>query len=46
MGAATGAIVGIETGPGAVITGLVGGLIGGAIGFFGESYLLDQAGVN
>lgn len=45
MGAATGSIVGIELGPGAVITGAIGGIIGGAIGYFGESYILDKAGV-
>jgi hypothetical protein len=46
IGAAEGALCGIELGPGAFITGLVGGLIGGAIGYFGESYLLDKAGIN
>jgi hypothetical protein len=46
IGAADGTLCGIELGPGAFITGLVGGLIGGAIGYFGESYILDKAGVN
>lgn len=46
IGAATGTLFGIEIGPGAVITGLIGGIIGGAIGYFGESYILDKAGIN
>jgi hypothetical protein len=34
VGLALGAAFGIETGPGAIITGAIGGLIGGAFGFF------------
>ena len=45
MGAATGSLFGIELGPGVVITGAIGGIVGGAIGYFGESYILDKAGV-
>ncbi|RFU45342.1 glycine zipper family protein [Paraburkholderia sp. DHOC27] len=46
IGAAEGTLCGIELGPGAFITGLVGGIIGSAIGYFGENYILDKAGVN
>ncbi len=35
LGAAGGAMIGIETGPGALATGAIGGFIGGVIGFFG-----------
>lgn len=34
-----GAALGIETGPGAIVTGAVGGLIGGAAGFFGADWI-------
>ncbi len=38
-----GAAVGIETGPGAVVTAAAGGLIGGAIGFWGADWAEDWA---
>jgi LysM domain len=34
-----GAALGIETGPGAIVTGAVGGLIGGVAGFFGADWI-------
>ena len=39
--AAAGAALGIETGPGAIITGLVGGLVGGVIGGIGGALGAD-----
>jgi len=39
--AAAGAALGIETGPGAIITGLVGGMIGGVIGGIGGALGAD-----
>ncbi|MFA8325282.1 glycine zipper family protein [Burkholderia ubonensis] len=42
MGAAAGALVGLETGPGAVITGLVGGVVFGSIGYFGGGFAADE----
>jgi hypothetical protein len=38
-----GAAVGIETGPGAVLTAAVGAVIGGVIGFFGAEWAQDWA---
>ena len=37
-----GAGVGIETGPGAIITGLVGGIIFGTAGYFGADWVADH----
>ena len=42
MGATAGALVGMETGPGTIITGLIGGIVFGAIGYFGGSAVADQ----
>ncbi|APR39090.1 hypothetical protein [Paraburkholderia sp. SOS3] len=42
IGASTGSLVGIELGPGAVVTGLIGGIIFGAVGYFGGSWITDQ----
>ncbi|MCP8463991.1 glycine zipper family protein [Pseudomonas sp. ZM23] len=42
MGGAVGAAVGIETGPGAVLTGLVGGIVFGAAGYFGADWVADH----
>ncbi|AZG12319.1 glycine zipper family protein [Cupriavidus pauculus] len=42
IGAAYGALAGIETGPGAIITGLIGGIIFGSIGYFGGGVVADQ----
>jgi hypothetical protein len=40
IGAATGAFFGIETGPGAIITGAVGGIIFGLGGYWGAEWVL------
>jgi len=40
--ALAGAAVGIETGPGAVITAAVGGIIGGVIGFYGAEWAAED----
>lgn len=42
LGFGLGAAVGIETGPGAIITGAVGGLIGGIAGYFGADWIADH----
>lgn len=42
LGGVAGAALGIETGPGAIITGLVGGIIGGAAGYFGADWVADH----
>lgn len=42
LGAAAGGLVGIETGPGAVVTAAVGGLIGGVGGYFGFDWIADH----
>ncbi len=39
LGSATGALLGIETGPFALATGAVGGLIGGVAGYFGFNWI-------
>lgn len=41
IGAIAGAAVGIETGPGALITGLIGGIIFGSAGYFGADWIAD-----
>jgi hypothetical protein len=41
IGGEAGAALGIETGPGAIVTGLVGGLIGGIVGFVAADALSD-----
>lgn len=42
IGAAAGAMVGIETGPGAFVTGLIGGIVFGAIGYFGAEAAAER----
>lgn len=42
IGGATGALVGLETGPGTIITGLIGGIVFGAIGYFGGRTVADH----
>ncbi|HEX8201389.1 MAG TPA: hypothetical protein VF590_12950, partial [Isosphaeraceae bacterium] len=42
LGAAAGALVGIETGPGAVVTAAAGGLLGGVGGYFGFDWIADH----
>jgi hypothetical protein len=46
MGLAAGALIGLETGPGTVITGLIGGIVFGAIGYFGGRDVADHMPVN
>ena len=36
-----GVAVGVETGPGAIITGAVGALVGGFAGYFGADWIAD-----
>jgi hypothetical protein len=36
----------IETGPGAIITGLVGGIVFGAAGYFGADWVADHIDKN
>lgn len=42
VGGAAGAALGIETGPGAVISGLIGGIVVGAAGYFGADWVADH----
>lgn len=42
IGAGLGALAGIETGPGAILTGLAGGLIFGTAGYLGASWALGD----
>jgi hypothetical protein len=42
VGGVAGAALGIETGPGAVATGLIGGIIFGAAGYFGADWVADH----
>jgi hypothetical protein len=46
LGAAGGALLGIETGPGAILTGAVGGLIGGVAGYYGFDWVADHISAN
>ena len=46
IGGVVGAALGIETGPGAVISGLVGGIIVGTAGYFGADWVADHIYVN
>jgi hypothetical protein len=41
-----GAAFGIETGPGALITGALGAIVFGAIGYFGADLIADQISPN
>ena len=41
-----GAAVGIETGPGVVLTGLIGGVIFGTAGYFGADWVADHIDEN
>ena len=40
-GMALGAVAGVETGPGMVLTAIGGGLIGGVAGYFGGDWIAD-----
>lgn len=42
IGAVGGALFGIETGPGAILTGAAGALIFGALGYFGADLIADE----
>ena len=42
IGGAGGALVGIESGPGAIITGAVGAVIFGTAGFFGADWAVHK----
>ena len=44
IGGLTGAAFGIETGPGAIITGAIGGFIGGVAGFMGADWVVSRMG--
>jgi LysM repeat protein len=46
VGFAAGALVGIETGPGAIITGAVGAIIFGTAGYFGADWVADYIDEN
>jgi hypothetical protein len=46
LGAAGGALVGIESGPGALVTGAVGGIAGGVAGYFGFDWIADHIDEN
>lgn len=46
IGGAAGAAVGIETGPGAILTGAVGALIFGTAGYFGADWIADYIDPN
>ena len=46
LGALGGAAVGIETGPGAVLTGAAGGVIGGIAGYYGFDWIADHIDEN
>lgn len=46
MGGIGGAALGIETGPGAIVTGLVGGIVFGAAGYFGADWVADHIDKN
>ncbi len=46
LGGMAGAALGIETGPGAIITGLVGGIIVGGAGYFGADWVADHIDKN
>jgi len=46
LGGLAGAAVGIETGPGAIVTGVVGGFIGGVAGYMGFDWIADRIDEN
>jgi hypothetical protein len=46
LGLAGGALLGIETGPGAIATGAMGGVIGGVSGYFGFDWIADHVSPN
>jgi hypothetical protein len=46
IGFAGGALFGIETGPGAIVTGAIGAIVFGAAGFFGADWIADHISPN
>ncbi|WP_286159236.1 hypothetical protein [Janthinobacterium sp. HH01] len=46
LGGLAGAALGIETGPGAIITGLIGGIIVGGASYFGADWVADHIDKN
>lgn len=46
LGAAGGALLGVSTGPGAVVTGAVGSVAGGFAGYFGFDWIADHIDEN
>ncbi len=46
IGTAAGTAVGIETGPGAILTGLLGRIIFGAAGYFSADWIADYIDEN
>lgn len=46
IGFATGALFGIETGPGAIATGAIGAIVFGAAGYFGADWIADHISPN
>jgi hypothetical protein len=46
IGFVGGALFGIETGPGAIVTGALGSIIFGAAGYFGAELIADQISPN
>lgn len=46
LGAAGGALLGIETGPGALATGALGGVAGGIAGYYGFDWIADHLDEN
>lgn len=43
LGASVGVTCGVVTGPGVIVTGLVGGVLFGAMGYFGADHLAQRA---
>jgi LysM repeat protein len=46
IGFGIGALFGIETGPGAVVTGLIGAIVFGGAGYFGADWIADRISPN
>ena len=46
IGFGIGALFGIETGPGAIVTGAIGAIVFGGFGYFGADFLADQISAN
>lgn len=46
IGAVGGAVLGIETGPGAILTGALGGIVGGLAGYYGFDWIADHIDEN